>query len=322
MPIAARGHAAGGPDGAGMEQEYVGARGHVITAAVAVLADGLPRSADEICAQALARGLVPPRTSKKYVYTALIEYIARTKGHERKPAIVQDSDRRFRANHPADPWPATADPIAGEHTDGRVARGAGSRAKDGDRAGSGGVRGSGVRFVHDARLRRNAHRWVRRTRRLSRCAAGAARVPRDAGMQDRAAQTAIVTQPNVVEAAKYRATYGAAYCALVGPAFGAQTSFASELAHARRVRVDRGRSRRDRARELRSGRAARAFRARARGGLRRRCGVDRLARRGEAHRRDLRCHRGDRGASAARRAGSRAGRCAAARRRRGDDAAR
>ena len=38
-----------------------------------------------------------------------------------------------------------------------------------------------------------------------------------------------VTQPNVVEAAKYRDTYGAAYCALVGPAFGAQTAFASEL---------------------------------------------------------------------------------------------
>ena len=40
---------------------------------------------------------------------------------------------------------------------------------------------------------------------------------------------AIVTQPNVVEAAKYRTTYGAAYCALIGPAFGAQTSFSSEL---------------------------------------------------------------------------------------------
>jgi hypothetical protein len=38
-----------------------------------------------------------------------------------------------------------------------------------------------------------------------------------------------VTQPNVMEAAKYRETYGAAFCALVGPAFGAATAFASEL---------------------------------------------------------------------------------------------
>jgi hypothetical protein len=40
---------------------------------------------------------------------------------------------------------------------------------------------------------------------------------------------AIVTEPNVVEAAKYRAAYGATFCALVGPAFGAETAFASEL---------------------------------------------------------------------------------------------
>ena len=40
---------------------------------------------------------------------------------------------------------------------------------------------------------------------------------------------AIVTEPNVVEAAKYRAAYGASFCALVGPAFGAKTAFASEL---------------------------------------------------------------------------------------------
>jgi len=38
-----------------------------------------------------------------------------------------------------------------------------------------------------------------------------------------------VTQPNVAEAAKYRDTYDAAHCLLIGPAFGAQTTFSKEL---------------------------------------------------------------------------------------------
>ena len=38
-----------------------------------------------------------------------------------------------------------------------------------------------------------------------------------------------VTQPNIAEAAKYREAYGAAYCLLIGPAFGAQTTLASDL---------------------------------------------------------------------------------------------
>jgi hypothetical protein len=210
------------------DAEAVGVRGHVITAAIAVLADGLPRTAAEICTQALARGLVPPRTSKKYVYTALIEYIARTKGHERKPAIVQDSDRRFRANHPADPWPEAADA-----TPGRPPTPASLAALERVRATATGLDPAefeaavcalfatlGFAATHvggydapdgylDAPLGPLAYRV------MLECKTGSA--------------NGFVTQPNVVEAAKYRDTYGAAYCALVGPAFGAQTAFASEL---------------------------------------------------------------------------------------------
>lgn len=79
--------------------------GHIIVAAVEVLSDGRPRNAHEILAAALARKLVPPQTTYKYVYSALIEYIARQLGRNRKPPIVQDEGKRFRINEPPDAWP-------------------------------------------------------------------------------------------------------------------------------------------------------------------------------------------------------------------------
>ena len=206
----------------------VGVRGHVITAAIAVLADGSPRTAAEICAQALAQALVPPRTSAKYVYTALIEYIARTKGHERKPAIVQDRDRRFRANHPADPWPAPADAAAGRAPTAAAlaslervrATATGAEPEEFETAVCALFAALGFAATHlggyegpdgylDAPLGPLAYRV------MLECKTGSA--------------NGFVTQPNVAEAAKYRATYDAAFCALVGPAFGAATAFASEL---------------------------------------------------------------------------------------------
>ena len=80
-------------------------RGHIITAAIEILEDGKPRTADELLAEALKRKLVPPNTLHKYVYSALIEYIARQIGRGRKPPIVQDALRRFCINEPADDWP-------------------------------------------------------------------------------------------------------------------------------------------------------------------------------------------------------------------------
>lgn len=80
-------------------------RGRIINAAIDILGDGKARSADELCAQAIARGLVPKTTRRKYVYSALIEYIARAIGRGRKPPIVQDEARNFRLNEPPDDWP-------------------------------------------------------------------------------------------------------------------------------------------------------------------------------------------------------------------------
>jgi hypothetical protein len=80
-------------------------RGHIINAAIAILDDGKYHTADEILAAALKQKLVPPETQRKYVYSALIEYIARQLGRGRKPPIVQDAQRRFRINEPLDDWP-------------------------------------------------------------------------------------------------------------------------------------------------------------------------------------------------------------------------
>lgn len=80
-------------------------RGRIINAAIEILDDGKARTADEICAEAIARDLIPNTTLRKYVYSALIEYIARSMGRRRKPPIVQDAQRRFRINEPPDDWP-------------------------------------------------------------------------------------------------------------------------------------------------------------------------------------------------------------------------
>lgn len=41
--------------------------------------------------------------------------------------------------------------------------------------------------------------------------------------------TGLVTQPDAVEASKYRDPYRAQYAALIGPVFGEQTALAGEL---------------------------------------------------------------------------------------------
>lgn len=84
--------------------------GTVLVAAIAVLQDGRSHSADEILAIAQQRKLIDPKTPAKYVYTSLIEYIARANGNGRKPAIVQNPDRTFRINEPPDLWPPIDEP--------------------------------------------------------------------------------------------------------------------------------------------------------------------------------------------------------------------
>ncbi|MDE2573526.1 MAG: hypothetical protein KGM44_13510 [bacterium] len=203
------------------------AHGHITTAAIQILGDGKVRSADEILAAALERQLVPPNTNKKYVYTALIEYIARQLGHGRKPAIVQTPDRRFRINEPPDDWPdlnpqaharravdaqtqslidrldttaAGDDPTAFElavcdafaHLGFAATHLGGNKAPDG---------------YADAQL------GVLGYRVMLECKTG----------------KGVVNNPDVPEAAKYQSDYHAGYCALVGHAFSEDVELQSEL---------------------------------------------------------------------------------------------
>lgn len=86
--------------------------GHTLRAVATILQDGKSRDVKQILAEAVARGLLPPQTKQKWIYTALLEYIVRTSGHGHKPFVVQDSDRRFRLNEPRDDWPAIEPPPA------------------------------------------------------------------------------------------------------------------------------------------------------------------------------------------------------------------
>jgi hypothetical protein len=80
-------------------------RGVNLRATLAVLADGKPRTAADIVEAAVARKLLPSGASGRVVYVSLLQYLARAKQSGRLQLIVQDPDRRFRANHPVDDWP-------------------------------------------------------------------------------------------------------------------------------------------------------------------------------------------------------------------------
>ena len=86
-------------------------RNYIISAALAILADGKAHDADDILAQGLAKGLLPKSTTRKYVYTALHEYVVRTIGAGRTPEFVQiEGGASFRINEPVDAWPDIALP--------------------------------------------------------------------------------------------------------------------------------------------------------------------------------------------------------------------
>ncbi len=72
---------------------------------MAILEDGKTRSAEQLLAEPLALNLNPGEPTRKYVYTALIEYIPRQIGRGHKPQLVQDSERNFRISKPPDDWP-------------------------------------------------------------------------------------------------------------------------------------------------------------------------------------------------------------------------
>ena len=90
-----------------MDGQLMSAPSPMLDAAFSILADGKPRSAEEIFDEGVKRGLFDPaHQTRKYIYTALSQYIQRTLGRGNKPLFVEDPDRRFRLNRPVwNDWP-------------------------------------------------------------------------------------------------------------------------------------------------------------------------------------------------------------------------
>ncbi|HLI94496.1 MAG TPA: hypothetical protein VKT72_00235 [Candidatus Baltobacteraceae bacterium] len=199
-------------------------RGHVLGAVLDVLSDGVARTADEILAEAQKRGTLSSDVTRKYVYTALIEYIARTQGRKRKPLIVQNPDRRFRINEPPDAWPNTSVPQLPPDPGGDALCARLEQTSRGDdptafeQAVCDAFEALGFAATHiggndapdgyaDAILGPMQYRV------MLECKTARAQV----------------TQPDCFEASKYRGAYGADYCAILGPEFSGELEFASEL---------------------------------------------------------------------------------------------
>ncbi len=203
----------------------------MLAAALAVLADDKPHSAEDILAQALARGLVPKSTTKKYLYTALREYVLRALGAGRVPEIVQVDDKSvFRINRPADDWPdAMLPPLPHWITEADLAAitarlratatGADPTAFETAACEAFGVLGFLATHLGGngepdgilaAPLGTDGYRVILECKTAS--------------------LDGIVNNPRAEEAAKFREEHGAQYSLLLGPAFGNIASLDAELA--------------------------------------------------------------------------------------------
>ncbi|HEY1656596.1 MAG TPA: hypothetical protein VGF86_15945 [Candidatus Tumulicola sp.] len=199
--------------------------GRILHAAQVVLADGQSRDAATILKEALAQHLVAAGTQENYVYTSLVEYIVRTSGHGHEPLIVQLIDRRFRLNVPPDDWPRFEFPPATPPD----------------------ARAQGILD----RLAVTSHGDDPRGFEIAVCDAfahlgfvathiGGNQNPdgyADAPLGELGYRTMIecktargaVHKPDAVEAVKFKAAYGAQFCAMVGTVFAEDLELGSEL---------------------------------------------------------------------------------------------
>lgn len=205
----------------------------LLDAALAILADGKPRSADDILAEGIERGLFDATQTRKHIYTALSQYVQRTLGRGRKPLLLEEADRRFRLNRPIDDWPAidttglppltvpTSLPQNAVATIGALqAAAAGDDFLAFERAVCATFDLFGFATTHaggnaapdgyaDALLGPLAYRVM---------------IECKLGRDDTISQS-----DAVAEAAKYRDAYHGQFCALVAPSFDAEATFVSEL---------------------------------------------------------------------------------------------
>ncbi len=202
----------------------------VLGAVVEVLADGKPRRAGEILADALERGLLDPTTTAQRVDAVLTQYIARTVIRGNRPLVVQSTTGHlFRINHPADDWPSFALPARPRYTSRSDfdaiakrlrATAVGTDPSAFEQAVCDGFALLGFAVAHlggnnepdgtlDAPLGPLAYRVV------LECKSAPA--------------SGVVNLPRPEEPAKFRDSYRADYAVLVGPAFADGASFVSEI---------------------------------------------------------------------------------------------
>jgi DNA primase len=205
-----------------------GSHGPIVSAAIAVLRDGAAHTAEDILEIAVKRGLLDQTVTKKYVYTSLIEYIARAKGNGRKPAVVQNVDHSFRINEPPDVWPALPEEPATELAPEVAALI--QRLNESARGGSVAAATAFEEAVCDAFDALG----------FAATHVGGEKAPdgyADALLGPLSYRTMIeckssdegVNDPSVFEASKFKDAYGAQFCALVGRAFSGEIEVAKEL---------------------------------------------------------------------------------------------
>lgn len=205
---------------------------YLINAILTLLADGQPRSAAQILTEGQRNGLIPSDVTSRYVDHSIISYIGRLGLRGRKALIVQDSDRRFRLNHPLNDWPvepvsageASATPAPNSLITELIERlrttATGLDATAFEQAVCDAVAALGFIATHvggnhepdgyaDAPLGKLGYRM------MIEC-----KTAKEGG---------IVNDPSVYEAARYREPYGASYCMLIGPTFGESTALDVEL---------------------------------------------------------------------------------------------
>jgi hypothetical protein len=203
-------------------------RGALLDRIREILADGRPRSPSDILAQGKARGLFPANYALENVTNAIHSYVGRKELRGRKPFAVQDPDGRYRLNHAPDPWP---DPSASLPTrsPSREALTALERAR---RTATGSDPAAFERAVCDV------------FGALGFAATHLGGNAKPDGILDAPlgvlgyrvvleCKTALpgkgVSLPNAAEPARYRESYGAQFCALVGPEFTSQPVLLGEL---------------------------------------------------------------------------------------------
>ncbi|HEY6327286.1 MAG TPA: hypothetical protein VIW73_12320 [Candidatus Cybelea sp.] len=205
----------------------------VLDASLSILADGKARSADEILAEAQRRELLGSAETPKLVQNALSQFIQRALARGRKPIVLKEPGGRFRLNRPLDDWPPidttglpALTPSAAPAPEAAATLAALERAAAGtdptafeaavcktfELFGFSGTHlgGHGAPDGHaDALL------GVLRYRVMLECKLG---------------RGDTISNSNApAEAAKFRESYGADYCALVAPAFDGVVTFSSEL---------------------------------------------------------------------------------------------